>query len=162
MSPYRYRRTDRVATLILQEVTRIVREEVRDPRIGFVTFTGADVSPDLSSGRLFVSIMGTEEEKQESVAGLQSAAGFIRKQLWDVLDLKTVPELTFELDRTLERAARIEEILDRIGEERQPGAEQAGGSPAAADANGVLESGGGREEESDRSQANGERPEKRP
>jgi ribosome-binding factor A len=121
MSPQRYRRTDRVATLILQEVTRIVREEVRDPRIGFVTFTGADVSPDLSSSRLFVSILGSEDEKRESVAGLQSAAGFIRNQLWDVLDLKTVPELTFELDRTLERAARIEEILDRIDEERGPG-----------------------------------------
>jgi ribosome-binding factor A len=121
MSPHRYRRTDRVATLLLQEVTRIIREEVRDPRIGFVTFTGADVSPDLAAGRLFVSVMGTEEEKHESLAGLRSAAAFIRNQLWDILDLKTIPELTFELDRTLERAARIDQILEQIGGEQPPG-----------------------------------------
>jgi ribosome-binding factor A len=117
MCPSSYRRTDRVAALILREVTRIVRQEVRDPRIGFVTFTGADVSPDLSSGRLFVSVLGTEAEKAESLAGLRSAATFIRNRLWDLLDLKTVPELAFELDRTLERAARIDAILERIQEE---------------------------------------------
>jgi ribosome-binding factor A len=116
MSPSRYRRTDRVAALILREVTRIVREEVRDPRIGFVTFTGADVSPDLAAGRVFVSVMGTEGEKRESLAGLQSAAPFIRSQLWQILDLKMVPDLTFELDRTLERAARIDALLEQIRE----------------------------------------------
>jgi ribosome-binding factor A len=117
MCPSRYRRTDRVAALILREVTRIVRQEVHDPRIGFVTFTGAEVTPDLSSGRLFVSVLGTEAEKAESLSGLRSAASFIRNRLWDLLDLKTVPELAFELDRTLERAARIDAILERIQEE---------------------------------------------
>jgi ribosome-binding factor A len=119
--PPRYRRTDRVAALLLREVTRIVREDVHDPRIGFVTFTGADVSPDLANARVFVSVMGTEAEKDAAVEGLRSAAGFIRNRLWDLLDLKTVPELAFHLDRTLERAGRIEEILGRIaGEEPAP------------------------------------------
>jgi ribosome-binding factor A len=120
MAPARYRRTDRVSALVLREVARIVREEVRDPRIGFVTFTGARVSPDLASGRLFVSVMGTEGEKSDSMAGLQSAAHFIRNRLWRLLDLKTVPELTFELDRTLERATRIDEILERIHLDVEP------------------------------------------
>ena len=80
--PARYRRTDRVAALLLQEVTRVVREEVRDPRIGFVTFTGAEVAPDLSTGRIFVSVLGDEGEKRASVEGLQSAAPFIRGRLW--------------------------------------------------------------------------------
>ena len=125
--PARYRRTDRVAALLLQEVTRVVREEVRDPRIGFVTFTGAEVAPDLSTGRIFVSVLGDEGEKRASVEGLQSAAPFIRGRLWELLDLKTVPELTFRLDRTLERAARIESLLERIEHERPA----AGGSEAA-------------------------------
>ncbi|MFN2431667.1 MAG: 30S ribosome-binding factor RbfA [Gemmatimonadota bacterium] len=140
MSPSRSRRTDRVAALILREVTRIVREEVRDPRLGFLTFTGAEVSPDLSTGRVFVSVMGSEQEKHDSVAGLQSAASFIRGQLWDVLDLKTVPELTFHLDRTLEQASRIEALLDRIEESRPaagtgpPEGEDASAPPRPLDA----------------------------
>lgn len=117
MPPPRYRRIHRVAALILREVTRIVREDVHDPRIGFVTFTGADVSPDLANARVFVSVMGTEAEKDEAVEGLRSASGFIRNRLWELLDLKTVPELAFHLDRTLEQAGRIEEILGRIHEE---------------------------------------------
>ena len=138
MAPARYRRTDRVSELVLREVARIVREEVRDPRIGFVTFTGARVSPDLASGRLFVSVMGTEGEKRDSVAGLQSAAHFIRNRLWRLLDLKMVPELTFELDRTLERATRIDEILERIHLDVEPaesggmGSGEAGRRPEGA------------------------------
>ncbi|HEY7460501.1 MAG TPA: 30S ribosome-binding factor RbfA [Gemmatimonadota bacterium] len=120
MCPSRYRRTDRVAALILREVTRLVREEVHDPRIGFVTFTGAQVAPDLATGRVFVSVMGGEDEKGASLSGLRSAAPFIRNRLWELLDLKTVPELTFELDRTLERAARIDAILERIQERGEP------------------------------------------
>jgi ribosome-binding factor A len=111
-----------VAALLLREVTRIVREDVHDPRIGFVTFTGADVSPDLANARVFVSVMGTDAEKDAAVEGLRSAAGFIRNRLWDLLDLKSVPELAFHLDRTLERAGRIEAILDRIHGEAPPAA----------------------------------------
>lgn len=122
--PPRYRRTDRVAALVLREVTRIVREEVRDPRIGFVTFTGANVSPDLGSGRIYVSVLGTEAEKRESLAGLRSAAHFIRGRLWELLDLKTVPELNFELDRTLEQASRIDAILERIQQEERHDGEE--------------------------------------
>ncbi|MBA2565440.1 MAG: 30S ribosome-binding factor RbfA [Gemmatimonadetes bacterium] len=130
MSPSGYRRTDRVAALVLREVTRIVREEVRDPRIGFVTFTGARVTPDLASARVFVSVMGSEAEKLDSLAGLRSAAHFIHGQLWDLLDLKTVPEITFELDRTLERAARIEALIERIHEQDRDGQEPGAGAGA--------------------------------
>lgn len=138
MSPARYRRIHRVAALILREVTRIVREEVHDPRIGFVTFTGADVSPDLATGRVFVSVMGAEAEKESSLAGLRSAAPFIRNRLWELLDLKTVPELGFVLDRTLERAARIEAILGRIHHPRakEGGGEEGSGAERASSAEG--------------------------
>lgn len=129
MPPPRYRRTDRVAALLLREVTRIVREDVHDPRIGFVTFTGADVSPDLANARVFVSVMGTDAEKDAAVEGLRSAAGFIRNRLWDLLDLKSVPEIAFHLDRTLERAGRIEAILDRIHGEAPPAAAGEGVPP---------------------------------
>jgi hypothetical protein len=66
--------------------------------------------------------MGTDAEKDAAVEGLRSAAGFIRNRLWDLLDLKSVPELAFHLDRTLERAGRIEAILDRIHGEAPPAA----------------------------------------
>ena len=90
------------------------------------------MAADLGTARLFVSVMGSEEEKRASLQGLQSAAPFIRGRLWELLDLKTVPELTFRLDRTLERAARIDELLGRIQDEGAPDAPDDDGEPPAA------------------------------
>lgn len=106
------RRTHRVGELLRQEIARIVREEVKDPRVGFATVMGVDASPDLRHARVFVSVMGSEEEKRESLGALRRASGFIRGRIGERLTLKYLPELRFELDRTLERAARIEALLE--------------------------------------------------
>ena len=109
---HRYRRTDRVEELLKQEIARIVAEEVKDPRIGFATVMDVAVSPDLRHARVFVSVLGTEEEKEATVSALRRASGFIRARVGDEVTLKYLPELRFEIDRSLERVARIEELLD--------------------------------------------------
>lgn len=110
-------RPERLAELIRQTIAAFLTGGVRDPRIGFVTVTGVEVSPDLSHARVRVSVMGTEEERARSLEGLGSAAGFLRAQLSRELALRTSPELHFELDRGLEHAARIDEVLRRLRED---------------------------------------------
>lgn len=110
--PHRYRRTDRVDELLKQEIARIVREEVKDPRVGFATVMDVASSRDLRHARVYISVMGEEEEKAATLAALRSASGFVRSRVGQSITLKYLPELHFELDRTLERAARIEAILD--------------------------------------------------
>ncbi|MGH7573448.1 MAG: 30S ribosome-binding factor RbfA [Gemmatimonadota bacterium] len=110
----RSRRMERLDELIRQEIARLISEEVKDPRVGFVTVMDARVSPDLRHARVYVSVLGDEGEKRQAVNALQRAGGFLRGRLGRVLEMKYLPELRFELDRSLERASRIEEILDRV------------------------------------------------
>jgi ribosome-binding factor A len=119
MSPTRRpkHRPERLGELIRQTVAAFLTGSVRDPRIGFVTVTGVGVSADLGHATIRVSIMGTEEERARSLEGLTSAARFLRSQLSRELDLRTSPELHFELDRGLEHAQRIDEVLRRIKED---------------------------------------------
>lgn len=105
------RRIERFNEQLKREITLLVREEVRDPRIGTVTVTGVEVSADLSVARVYVSAIGTEEEKGESLEGLRAAAPFIRTELGRRLRVRRVPELRFELDRSLEYALKIEKLL---------------------------------------------------
>jgi|SRR5918996_5898532 ribosome-binding factor A len=108
----RYRRTDRVEELLKQEIARIVGEEVKDPQVGFATVMDVAVTPDLRHARVFISVLGTEEEKAATLSALRRASGFIRARVGDEVTLKYLPELRFEIDRSLERVARIEELLD--------------------------------------------------
>lgn len=109
-------RISRVNEQLKREVTLVIRDEVKDPRIGFITITGVEASGDLSTARVHVSVMGDEPEKQESVRGLQAAAPFIRGVLGKRLHLRRIPELRFELDRGLEHAMKIERLLQEVKE----------------------------------------------
>jgi ribosome-binding factor A len=111
------RRPERVAEAIRQTVAAFLTDGVRDPRIGFVTVTGVDVSGDLAHARIRVSVMGAEEEKARSLEGLASAAGFLRAQLARELPLRITPELRFELDRGLEHAQQIDRMLRDLKED---------------------------------------------
>ena len=119
MSPTRRpkHRPERLGELIRQTVAAFLTGSVRDPRIGFVTVTGVEVSRDLGHARVRVSVMGSDEERARSLEGLASAAKFLRAQLSRELDLRTSPELRFELDRGMEHALRIDEVLRRIKED---------------------------------------------
>ena len=106
-----------MAETLRQVITDALAREVRDPRVGFVTVTGVLVTNDLSHARVMVSVPGEDEEKTRAIEGLQSAAGFLRSRAARTLTTRTVPELHFELDRGLEHAARINELLNTIRQE---------------------------------------------
>ncbi len=97
-----------------REVTQILRTEVRDPRVGLPTVTGVEVTPDLWMARIFVRPGLTGEDEGELLEGLEAASPFIRRKLGELLTLRRVPELRFQVDRTLERAERIESILREV------------------------------------------------
>ena len=104
-------RPERVAEAIRQTVAAFLTGNVRDPRVGFVTVTGVEVSADLGHACVRVSVMGSEEEKAKSLEGLASAARFLRAQIAKELPLRVTPELRFELDRGLEHAQQIDRML---------------------------------------------------
>jgi ribosome-binding factor A len=113
------RRPEQVAETLRQVVTDALTREVRDPRVGFVTVTGVQVTGDLSHATLLVSVPGDDVARGRALDGLRSAAGFLRSRAARVLTTYTVPELHFELDKGLEHAARINALLDEIRREEQ-------------------------------------------
>jgi ribosome-binding factor A len=106
-----------MAETLRQVITDALAREVRDPRVGFVTVTAVLVTNDLSHARVMVSVPGEDPDKARALEGLQSAAGFLRSRAARALTTRTVPELHFELDRGLEHAARINELLNTIKRE---------------------------------------------
>jgi len=109
-------RPERVAEAIRKTVAAFLTGNVRDPRVGFVTVTAVDVSADLAHARVRVTVMGSEDEKGKSLEGLASAARFLRAQLVRELTLRVAPDLSFELDRGLEHAQRIDQVLRKLKE----------------------------------------------
>ena len=107
-------RPERVAEQIRQAVAAFLTSDVRDPRIGFVTVTGVEVTADLSHATISVSVMAHEEEKARSLEGLASAARYLRTELSRQLRLRTSPELHFRLDRGIEHAQRIDRVLKEL------------------------------------------------
>jgi ribosome-binding factor A len=111
------RRPEQMAETLRQVITDALAREVRDPRVGFVTVTAVLVTNDLSHARVMVSVPGEDGDKTRAIEGLQSAAGFLRSRAARALTTRSVPELHFELDRGLEHAARINELLNNIRQE---------------------------------------------
>jgi ribosome-binding factor A len=104
-------RVDRIAEQIREEVSQIVGYELRDERVRFATVTDVRLTPDLGTARVFVSFLGDAESKAESLAALNQAAGFVRRQLAPRLRTRRVPTIVFALDDLLERGNRIEKLL---------------------------------------------------
>jgi ribosome-binding factor A len=116
------RRQQQVADAIQKEVSVLIQRELKDPRLGFVTVTRAEVSPDLHYARVFVSILGTPEEQQASMKALQSAAGFLRHELGSRLTMRYIPALQFRADVSIAHSDRIARLLSEL---------EAGDGPAA-------------------------------
>lgn len=110
------RRQERLAEQIKEEVSMIIAGEVEDPRVADVTVTDARLTPDLRYAKIYVTVLGSDKEIDESLAALKHAAGFIRTQLGAVLRMRRTPELHFVYDNTTETATRIEKILNEEGE----------------------------------------------
>ena len=88
--------------------------ELKDPRIGFVTVTGVDTSPDLRHARVFVSVLGSERRREATLAGLAAAHGILQRHLARELRMKRTPQLTFEYDPTVERGVRMGKLIDEL------------------------------------------------
>jgi|SaaInl7_100m_RNA_FD_contig_51_1092581_length_4271_multi_5_in_0_out_0_5 ribosome-binding factor A len=117
------RRVERLSDLIKQETSGIIQNEMRDPRVGFITVTSVDLSQDLRHAKIFVSIMGTDKEREKTMNALDKACGFIRTRLGSKIRIRHVPEVIFRLDESYEYAARIAEVMKQIKPEIQPSAE---------------------------------------
>ena len=114
------RRPEQVAELIRQIIGEALVGDVRDPRIQLVTVTRVEVSPDLSVARVYVVTHGDAEAKEQSLQGLASAAGYLRSKVAKALTTRVTPELKFEIDRGVEHAARIDQLLADIRREEEP------------------------------------------
>jgi ribosome-binding factor A len=102
----------RIEHEIVRELSEIVREDLKDPRVGFVTILGADVSPDLRSARIYASPMGDERASRDTMRGLQSAAGFLSAELGKRLQTRHTPHLTFVRDSSIEQGVRVTHVID--------------------------------------------------
>ncbi len=114
------RRQRKVADLIQEELSALLMRRVHDPRVEGVTVTAVDVSADLHYADVLVTVLGDEERKKEAIAGLNAAAGFLRRELAPSLNLRYMPELRFHIDRSYERGARIDALLEEIAAKEHP------------------------------------------
>lgn len=109
------RRPDRVAEAIRVEVATFLAEGVKDPRVrGLVTVTGVDVTRDLRVAHVYVSVLGSDEDRQSTFEGLQSVASHLRSRVGKSLRLRLAPEIEFRADTSVARAARIETLLSKV------------------------------------------------
>jgi ribosome-binding factor A len=111
MAPGRMRRVDEALRAVLSDA---IAKDLRDPRVGFVTVTGVKTSPDLRHARVFVSVLGAADTRDESLSGLRSAHGFLQGRLAAELSLKHTPALTFEYDESVDRGMRISRLLNDV------------------------------------------------
>ena len=102
----------RVNEALREILSARIAEGMKDPRIGFVTVTAVETSPDLRHARVFVSVLGTEQERDDSLAGLQHAHGLLQAEIARLTHMKRTPELKFVYDETVEKGMRINEILE--------------------------------------------------
>lgn len=105
------KRLERVNQLIKEEISMLVQRQLKDPRLGFVTVTEVDTSPDLKHAKVYVSVLGPEEQWGASFKALESARGFVWSWLRRHLDLRATPEILFRPDRSMEHAAHIQSLL---------------------------------------------------
>ncbi len=102
---------------VMKELSVIIRQEIKDPRIHMMTsVTSAEVAPDLKTCKAYISVMGSEKEKQDTIAGLKSAEGYIRRQLAKRLNLRNTPEIQFRLDESIEYGVNMSKLIDEVNQ----------------------------------------------
>jgi ribosome-binding factor A len=124
-------RLRRVQNLLRSEISNVMQRKLKDPRVAMATITEVEADPDLRSARVFVSVLGTAEQQGASLAGLQSAAGFIRSELMKVLHLRPMPALDFRADDSLARGARTLDLLEQIRHEQEDDSPSPGAGDSA-------------------------------
>ena len=112
-------RARKVAEVFKEEISRIIRDELRDPRIGFITITAVELTDDLRCAKIYYSILGSEKEKEETAKALESGLGFIRRLSGSSIKLRYLPEIKFILDESGEYSINIQNILNKIEQEKR-------------------------------------------
>ncbi|WP_338556008.1 30S ribosome-binding factor RbfA [Paenibacillus sp. KS-LC4] len=112
-------RVGRVGEQIKKELSQIIQTEIKDPRVGFITVTGVETSNDLSQAKVYLSVLGSEEQKEETLKAIGRATGFIRSELGKRMRLRHTPVLIFKFDSSIEYGSRIEGILEEINGENK-------------------------------------------
>lgn len=110
------RRAERVGEFIRREASEIIQKQLKDPRVGFITITRVEVTPDLRQARIYFSVYGQSGEKEKSIKGLKSARGFIQGEIGRRTGLRYTPEISFRLDQSLEEAREVLEKMDEINQ----------------------------------------------
>ena len=110
--PRDYPRSRRIAEQVQRELVDIIRLELKDPRVGLVTITDVEVSPDHGHAKVFFTLLGDEAMIEETTRGLKNAAGFLRSQLARRFEMRSVPQLEFVYDASVERGARLSQLID--------------------------------------------------
>ena len=109
------KRTRRIAQELKKEVSSIISIDLKDPRVSsLASITDVELTNDLSQAKIFVSIIGDDEEKEETIEGLNSSKGFIKKELGQRLRLRHIPDLIFVLDETIERGRYMDNLIDKV------------------------------------------------
>ncbi len=106
-------RTDKIASILMREISVIISQEINDPKLGFPTVTEVDVAPDLNTAKVYVSFLGKNYKKRDGIDALRRSKGHIKSALAKRVSLRKIPDLTFLVDDTLDKADRIEEILKK-------------------------------------------------
>ena len=107
-------RMRRINEVLREVIGAAIASELSDPRIGFVTVTSVETSPDLRTAKVFVSVLGDEEEREETLSGLRSSHGVIQSRIATETRMKRTPTLTFHYDDTIEQGVRISQLLDEV------------------------------------------------
>lgn len=113
-------RSNRVGEQMKKELGEIIGRKIKDPRIGFVTVTDVQVTGDLQQAKVFISVLGDDEQKENTLKGLAKAKGFIRSEIGQRIRLRKTPEITFEFDESIDYGNRINSLLYKIQEESHP------------------------------------------
>ncbi|AEI44294.1 30S ribosome-binding factor RbfA [Paenibacillus mucilaginosus] len=110
-------RVGRVGEQIKKEISQIIQSELKDPRIGFITVTGVDVTNDFSQAKIFLSVLGSDDQKEATLKALARSTGFIRSELGKRIRMRKVPELLFKFDASIDYGSKIESLLTQINGE---------------------------------------------
>ena len=106
-------RVDKLDSILLREISMIISQEINDPKLGFPTVTEVDVAPDLNTAKVYDSFLGKNYKKRDGIDALRRAKGHIKSLLAKRVKIRKIPDLTFIVDDTLDKAVRIEEILNK-------------------------------------------------
>lgn len=112
-------RVGRVGEQLKKELSQIIQMELKDPGIGFITVTGVEVTNDLSQAKVYISVLGSDEQKEATLKALSRGKGFLRTELGKRMRLRHVPDLLFHFDSSIEYGSRIEQLLETLNQEAE-------------------------------------------